>query len=195
MIVLEFLVGLLALIIGIVTLYPFKFFNLGIGAEIMFYGVTLLAVAMLIVGIFRLASVFSFETLSLPKKINVVTSVLTVAMAVVILYFQMVVIGERWLHLLFGIGLLSYAVGRVTIGALTTEYKSGLRAFISLIGIIIGVFSIIIILFQMTPIHSEGSLTVYLTYTYFTGITLVLIGVDCLVSAILAGLFGQKQGP
>ena len=195
MIILEILVGLFAFVIGIVTLYPFKFFSIGIGAEIMVYGITLLAVAMLVVGVFRLSSVFSFETLSLPKKINVVTSVLTVAMAVVILYFQMVAIGGRWLHLLFGIGLLSYAVGRVTIGALTTEYKSVLRAFISLIGIIIGVFSTTIILFQMVPIHSEGSLTAYLTYSYFTGITLVLIGIDCLVSAILVGLLVQKQSP
>jgi hypothetical protein len=48
----------------------------------------------------------------------------------------------------------------------------------------------------LTPIQSEGSLTVFLTYTYFIKITLVLIGVDCLVSAIL-GIFliGQKRNP
>jgi len=190
--ILEILVGLLALIIGIVTLYPLKFSNTqGIGGQII-----LLGVALLVVGIFRLASVFSYENLGLAKKVNVATSVLTIAAAVVILYFQIVVQGESWLHLLFGIGLLSYAVGRVTVGALTSEYKFGLRVFIIVIGIIIGVFSSVVILFQMVLIHSEGFLKVYLTYSYFTKITFVLIGVDCLASSIFVMFLSrQKQSP
>jgi hypothetical protein len=67
-VLLEILVGLLTLIIGIITMYPLRFFNVQTGAEIMMFGIPLLGVTMLIVGIFRLTSVFSFETLSLAKK-------------------------------------------------------------------------------------------------------------------------------
>jgi hypothetical protein len=151
---------------------------------------------MLIVGIFRLASVYSYESLSLAKKINVVTSILTMAMSVVIFFFQLFMTGARWLHLLFGIGLLSYAIGRVTIGALTSEINSGLRAYYSAIGIGIAVLSIIIISFQMVQISSGANGTVYLTYGYFVDATLIMIGVDFLISAILSIILRrQKQSP
>ena len=116
MMLLEILVGLLVLIIGIINLFPFKFFNVPTGATIMLYGIIIAGVTMLVVGAFGLSRVYSYETLSLAKKINVVTSVLTMAMAVVILFFQLFMTGSRWLHLCFGIGLLGFAVGQVAIG-------------------------------------------------------------------------------
>jgi hypothetical protein len=196
MTVLEILLGLLVLIIAIVNLYPFKFFNIQTGAEIMMYGIILSGVSMLIVGSFRLASVYSYESLSLAEKINVVTSILTMAMSVVIFFFQLFMTGSRWLHLLFGIGLLSYAIGRVTIGVLTSEINSGLRAYYSAIGMGIAVLSIITISFQMVQISSGVNGTVYITYGYFVDATLIMIGVDFLISAILGiVLRRQKQSP
>ena len=124
--ILEILVGLLALIAAYITLYPFR---LGvIGTFIFAFGTIIIALVMLVVGIFRLDSVFSFETLSLAKKINVGTNGLTIAMAVIILYLQIAVGreflqviggGACWLHVLFGFGLLGYAVGLVAMGAIT----------------------------------------------------------------------------
>ena len=150
LIISEILTGLLALTMAIITLYHFK---LGaIGTYIFAFGTIIIASTMLVVGIFRLANVFSFEPLSLAKKIDVGTSVLTIAMAVIILYLQIVagreflqVIGggARWLHVLFGLGLLGYAVGLVAMGVLSREYRYGLRAYYSAIGIAIGVLSFI----------------------------------------------------
>jgi hypothetical protein len=192
MVTLEILVGLLTLIATAITLYPFKFFGIRTGGMILFFGIIISAVTLLVVGIFRLASVFSYGSLSLAIKINVVTSVLTMAVAVVILYFQIVVIGTSWLNLLFGFGLLSYAIGRVVIGALKNEFHFGLRAFNFAIGIAIGILSIIVIFFPLVLISSGANSQVYLPYGYFARIALILIGVDCLVSAIL-GMFLRKQ--
>lgn len=192
-IVSEILVGLLALIIGIIFLYLFRFFSIRIGGEIMVYGTVILALTLLAVGIFRLVSVFSFETSSLTRKINVLTGVLTILVAVIILYFQTVAIGGSWLHFLFGSGLLSYAIGRVSFGALTKECRSALRGFISVMGITIGAFSVIVVLFQMVLVNSEPSFRSYLTYSYFFEIALILIGVDCLVSAILGMFLGEQK--
>ena len=193
MMLLEILVGLLVLIIGIINLFPFKFFNVPTGATIMLYGIIIAGVTMLVVGAFGLSRVYSYETLSLAKKINVVTSVLTMAMAVVILFFQLFMTGSRWLHLCFGIGLLGFAVGQVAIGALTSEINSGLRAYYSAIGIVIAVLSIIIISFQMVQISSGVNGTIYLTYGYLIDVTFIMIGVDCLASAMLSIIFRRQK--
>jgi hypothetical protein len=201
MLILEILVGLLALITAYITLYPFK---LGaIGTFIFAFGTIIVASTMLVVGIFRMANVFSFETLSLAKKINVGTSGLTIAMAVIILYLQIVsgreflqVIGggARWLHVLFGLGLLGYAVGLVAMGVLSREYHFGLRAYYSAIGIAIGVLSFIVLSFQMVLTSSVvGGGKFYLTYGYFVRIALILIGVDCLISAITDVLLKRRK--
>jgi hypothetical protein len=189
--ILEILVGLLVLITAIITLYPFKFFNIQTGAGIMAYGTVISALILLIVGVF-LAIVFSYKSSSLAKKINVVTSVLVIFTAVALLYFQLFAIGQLWLHLFFGVGLLSYGVGRVVFGALTVENNFGLRVFNSAIGIAIGVLSIVVILFQMVLVSSSLGVYVYYTYGYFTRVAFVLIGVDCLVSAML-GMFFNRQ--
>jgi len=190
--ILEILLGLLALISTVITLYPFKIFGIRTGGEIFVFGFIISALTLLVFGIFRLASVFSCEPLNLAKKINIVTSVLTIATAISVLYLQIVVIGASLFHLLLGFGLLSYAVGRVGSGVLANEYNFGLRAFNSAIGIAIGVLSIIVIFFPLVLVSSEINATVYMSYAYFAKIALILIGVDCLVSAIL-GMFLRKQ--
>lgn len=131
--------------------------------------------------------------LSLVIKINVVTSILTIAATVAILYFQIVATGTSWLHFLFGFGLLSYAVGRVSIGAFTKENNLGLRAFNLAASLAMGVLSIIIIFFPLVLIPSGANTNVYVPYGYFARITLILIGVDCLVSGILGGFFSRQK--
>ena len=195
MVILEILVGLLALIVAVLGLYPFLF-GIPFGVQLMMFGTIILGVTILVVGIFGAARVFSYETLSLAKKINIATSLLTTAMAVIILYCQFTGVGANWFHVLFGLGLLGYAVGRVAIGGLTREYNSGLRVYYSAIGIALGVLSFIVVLFQMVQTSSTGNATLYLSYGYFVRIALILIGVNCLISAILAVLLNkQKQSP
>jgi hypothetical protein len=100
--------------------------------------------------------------------------------AVIILFFMLIATGALWLRFLFGIGLLSYGLARITVGILSSEFNSGLRALITLLGIIIVVYSIIIFTFPFVRIHSN----VYLTYGYFVNMTFIWIGIDCLASAI-----------
>jgi hypothetical protein len=192
LLILEILVGLLTLIMTIVTMYPFGLFGIRNGGIILVFGIIISGITLLMVGIFRLANVFSRETLSLAQKINVVTSVPVVAAAVVILYFQIVATGSSWLHFLFGAGLLSYSVGRVIIGAFTREQNLGLRAFNLALGMAVGVLSVIVIFFPLVLISSIIGAQTYIPYGYFTRIALILIGVDYLVSAIL-GMFLRVQ--
>ena len=195
MLILEIFVGLLALIAALTTLYPFVF-GILFGAQIMVFGTIILAVTILIVGTLGVMSVFSNENLSLAKKINIVTSVLTIAMSVTILYFQITSAGLSWLHILFGLGLLGYSVGQVAIGVLTREVNFGFRAYFSAMGIAIGALSSIVLLFALVQTSSTGGSTFYLSYGYFVRIALVLIGVNCLISAALATfLKRQKQSP
>jgi hypothetical protein len=195
MLILEILVGLLVLIVAVVGLYPL-IFGIPFGVQFMVFGTIILGITILAVGIFGVASVFSYETLSLAKKIKIATSLLTIEMAVIILYFQVTGAGAYWLHVLFGLALLGYAVGRVIIGGLTRENKSGLRVYYSAIGIAVGVLSLIVMSFQMIATSSKGIATLFLSYGYFVRIALILIGVDCLMSAILIGLLNkQKQSP
>ena len=190
----EILVGFLVLITTVMTWYPFKFFNAQTGIGIMFfYGIVVSALVLLIVGVFMLVSAFSYDSLSLAKNVNVGTSALVVFAAVVLLFFQMVGMGQYWLHVLFGIGLLSYAVGRVFFGALTAQTYFGLRVFNSAIGVSIGVLSTIVILFPRVLVSSASGVNVYYPYGYFTNVAFVLIGIDCLVSASLSMLFNRQK--
>ena len=194
--IVEILVGFLVLTTIVMTWYPFKFFNAQTEIDIMFfYGIVVSALLLLIVGVFMLATAFSYDSLSLAKNVNVGAGALVVFAAVVLLFFQMVGMGQHWLHILFGIGLLSYAAGRVVFGALTAQTNFGLGVFNSAIGVSIGVLSIIVILFQMVLVSSASSVKVYYPYGYFTNISFILIGIDCIVSASLGMLFNrQKSG-
>ncbi len=188
----EILVGLAVLTSVMLNLFDFRLFIAIFGA----FGLTfmLLGTALLAIGGLRLGSTFLYGFSSLTKKVNTITSILTIMAAVIILFFIMVATGGRWLYLLFGIGLLSYSIGRITIGALSSELNSGLRALIILIGIIIVVFSIIIFANPLVPIYYN----VYVTYVYFVNITFILIGIDSLTSAtadILITMYRTQREP
>ena len=190
---LEFLVGLLTILMSILTMYPFKFFGMRTGGTIFVFGIAFSGLTLLLVGIFRLASVFPYEALSLDKKISVVTSVLVMATAITILYFQIVLTENIWLHFLFGIGLLSYSVGLVAVGTFSREFNLGLSTFNLAMSVAVGILSIIVILFPSVLISSVPSSQVYISYVYFARIALVLIGVDCLVSATLTSSFVRQK--
>jgi hypothetical protein len=182
----EILVGLVVLASVLLNLFDFRLFIAIFGA----FGLTfmLLGTALLSIGALRLGSTFLNGYTSLTKKVNTVTSVLTVMAAVMILFFSMIATEGLWFRFLFGIGLLSCGIGRITLGGLAREVNSGLRAFTALIGITIAVLSIIVISFPMVSIHPN----VYLTYAYFVNIAFLLVGTDCLASAILS-MFLQKN--
>ena len=50
---LEFLVGLLTILLTIITMYPFKFFGMRTGGTIFVFGITFSGLTLLLVGIFR----------------------------------------------------------------------------------------------------------------------------------------------
>jgi hypothetical protein len=189
--VLEILVGLLALLITVINLYPFKFFGRLAGTVILPFGIMISALILLVVGVLRLVNVYSNETLNLPNKTNVATSVLLLATSVTILYFQIIGIESSWLHFLFGIGLLSCAVGLFTIGVFTKEHNLGLRAFNVIIGLAVCFLSTIVILFP-GGLLSSLPLILYANYGYFTNVALVFIWVNYVISGIL-GVFLSKQ--
>jgi len=180
------LIGLLALILSFVLLFPLKFFGIQTGTEIVINGFAIFSIAILIIGIYRLSNSFSSYFSNRAKLVSLTSNVLIVAVAIIVLFFQMVASRQEWLHVIFGVGLLSYAIGRVTFGFFAGKFNIALRAFNIMIGFAIGLFSTLIILFGTVQIYSSGGMSVYLGFGYFADITLVLIGVDLLASAIFS---------
>ncbi len=178
----EILLGLAVLTSVMLNRYDFLLFTSIFGA----FGLTLIfqGTLLLAIGVVRSGSAFLNGFSSLPQKVNAITSVLTVSAAVIILYFQLFSGGEQWLHLLFGIGLLSYGIGLLVFEGLTSGLNSVLRAVIAVLGFVILVFSIIVILFPIVTVPSQTGLTVSYTYTYFVDITLISIGIYCFASGI-----------
>jgi len=175
------LVGLLAFIVGIVDLFPFKFFGVSAAGAIVLLSLVIPGTMLLVVGAFSLASAFSSGFSSLTKQIGTLTSVLTILVALTILFFQLVSTGEHWLNLLFGIGLLSYGVGLVAFGALPSECNSGLRLFTAFVGVVIAFLGVIVSASRLVHVYSDA----YYTYAYFVNIAFILIGFDCLVTVTL----------
>jgi hypothetical protein len=193
--VIEILLGLVVLTSVMLNLYDLGLFLAIFGA----FGLTLIfqGTLLLAIGILRSGSAFLNGFSDLPQKVNASTSLLIVSAALIILYFQIFLTGNQWLHLLFGIGLLGYGIGRIIFRGLTSGLNSVLRALITLLGLIITVFSIIVISFPIVQIYSHAGVTVSFTYTYFVDIAFILIGIDSLASAIagiLLTMFRTQRG-
>jgi hypothetical protein len=183
------LIGLFALILGFVLLYPGKFFGIYTGIEIAFHWAPIFSVAMLIIGIYKLFGAFLGDFSSKAKLTNLATGLLLVVVAVSIPFFQMfasVQEGLEWFHVLFGIGLLIYAVGEIMFGAFASKFNTSLRASITMMGIAIGLFSTLIIRFGFVQIYSSGSNNVQFSFGFFAELTLILIGANLLASAIFS---------
>jgi uncharacterized membrane protein HdeD (DUF308 family) len=138
-------------------------------------------VALLAVGVLRLRSAFKYGFLTVPKKINFVTSVLIIMVAVIIFYFTPFGGGTLWLRFLFGTGLLSYGVARVAVGASASESDSCLRAPNALIGLLIAVFAITAIAFPLVQIRPDF----YWNYAFFVNMAFGVVGIDCIATATL----------
>lgn len=178
----EILVGLAVLTSVMLYLFDFGFFTAIFGA----FGLTfmLLGTALFAIGVLKFGSTFLDEFSSLTKKVNTATSFLTIIAAAAILFFVMIASENLWLHFLFGIGLLSYGIARITVGILAKDFNFGLRTLTTLLGILIIVFSLIVIAFPLVQIGSNE----YLSYGYFVNLTFIFVGIDILVSTI-AGIY------
>ena len=211
--VIEFFVGLLALIVGTIYLAPVKFLGFSIGVSTVILSYVIFGVVLLVVAMYGLVSAFSEETSGLAKRITVFTSVVTIIPMLLVLFFQLTSTEQTWLHYLFGLSLLSYAVGRVAIGLLAKGYTLGLRAYALGFGGAIGALAITVFLFSSIILSKtvgstlimpngtttkvpSGEVVTSLSVGYLVIIALILIGIDLLLSSI----FGmrrkkQKQNP
>ena len=99
-IIVEILLGLVALISALLDLFDFRLFLAAFGA----FGFTFMLFALMLIGIggLRLETSFLYDFSSLIKGVNTITSALIVATAVSFLFFRLFLINERWLNLLFG---------------------------------------------------------------------------------------------
>jgi hypothetical protein len=195
--ILEIAVALFVLIAAVITRFPFTFFHSQIGGYLFVYGTIISALVMLAIGATRLSKFSTIETLTLNSKISVVSDALVMAMAFAVLYFEMLPTNRQWVYLFLGVGLLSYAVGQIILGVFAQDVRLGLRVVTTAIGIVVWALSIVVIFFPLVLIHSTvnggSAMRVYLPYNYFSGIALILIGVDFLISAIFGVLLTSKS--
>jgi hypothetical protein len=208
LLVTQILVGLLALAVGIISLAPIKFLGFPIGLQVTILSYVIFGVVLIAVAGFRLANAFSLETSRLAKQIDVATSIIIIIPTILILYLQLISYEQLWFHYLFGIGLLSYAIGRIAIGLLERENK--LERFFTLgLGSAIGVLAVIVLLLRFIPISqtsamviSNGNTTITvpsgvhvtaLSSGYLVIIALILIGINLLLPSILTVLLRRQK--
>lgn len=200
---LQLFFGFLILLVGVVNFRPFLL-GMNIGSTILIYGVFILGAALLLLSYCSLSTVPFFEGLSRINKMTLITIVPMVISAVVIFYLQMMGIGFSWLHVLFGIGLLSYSVGQIALNLLEKERPIGLRAFNSAISVVTGVLSVIVLIYSEIPnpfgsnitvktSSGNSSVMVYLTYFVFVDIALMLIGIGLLLSPMIGSLLKKNK--
>jgi hypothetical protein len=174
-IMLEILVGLLAIVLSLIAFYPSNLNN-PILSVLFVFGVFINALIMLGIGVLRLYAVFSFSALSLDEKINVFTSIVMIATAVAVLFLEVVATVHYLLHYLFGLGLLSYAAGLIVFAILAKDNKLVVRAFHVFMGFAIAIFSANVFVTFMYPL---------MNFEQFVSIALVLIGFDLIIYATL----------
>ena len=185
--VIEVLVGLLALVIGIIYLAPIRLlgFSIGLGTVILSY--IIFGVVLIVVAACRLVGAFSYEISKLTKQIVAITSILVIIPMALILFFELISAEQSWFHYLFGIGLLSYAIGRIAIGLFARQYNLGWRAIALGFGSAICVLSIIVLWFRLIPLSSNNtsSYGVSLSSLYLVIMSLIIIGIDFLLSSLM----------
>lgn len=162
----EIVLGLVALAVGILAL----FFPTAIVVTI----VVLFGIALLIVGLLRLATAFSAHFPSSARTTNAIIGILAIIVALIILFFP--TFATVSLTVLIGIGLLIYGIGRIIVGGAVSTLSSGLRALVILFGLLVVVFALIVIFFPIIGIF---------TYAFFVSLSFILIGIDSLASGII----------
>jgi len=108
------------------------------------------------------------------RKINIAIGILTLIFGLVILFVPL--FATEVLVILIGLGLLIYGVGRIAVGGSAKNLSGGLRGLLIIVGLLIAVFSLIVILFPVVGIY---------TYAFFVSIEFLLIGIDSLAAGIV----------
>jgi uncharacterized membrane protein HdeD (DUF308 family) len=163
---LEIILGIIALAVGILALiYPE-----GIVVTI----VVMFAIALLIVGVLRLATAASSALTTASRSTNAVIGILAIIVALIILFFPG--LATATIVILLGIGLFIYAIGRIAVGGTGVNLSGGLRALLIVMGILIAIFAIIIIFFPIIGVY---------TWAFFVSIVFLLIGIESLASGIM----------
>ena len=166
---LEIILGIIALAIGILALV----FPTGIIVTI----VVLFGIALLLIGIFRVATAASHRLPPGARGANAAIGILAIVFGILILvapYFATLAVA-----ILLGIALLIYGAGRIAVGA-SAPMSGGMRALLILLGLLVLILGIIIIFFPAIGVY---------TYAFFVSIAFLLIGID----AIASGLSGRSM--
>jgi uncharacterized membrane protein HdeD (DUF308 family) len=162
---LEIILGIVAIAIGILALiYP---------AGVVVTIVVLFGIALLIIGILRLATSFSPNLPSSAKGVNALIGVIALILGILILFFP--TFATISLVVLIGIGLVIYGIGRAAVGSVATDISGGARALVITFGILVAIFGLIVIFIPTIGVF---------TYAFFVSIAFLLIGIDALVSGI-----------
>ena len=163
----EIILGLVALAVGALALI----FPAGVVVTI----VVLFGIALLVIGVLRLATAASSDWLApTTRKTNSIIGILAIIFGAIILFAPF--FATTAVVILIGLGLLFYGVGRIVVGGAASNLSGGLRALLVLAGILIVVFSLIVIFFPVVGIY---------TYAFFVSIAFILIGIDSLASGIV----------
>jgi hypothetical protein len=211
--VIEFIVGFSALLFGIISLLPSKVLGVEFMVQISILSYIITGVILIAVAASRLLGTSTYEASNATKWLIIATCVVAIAPMVLVLYLKMTSATESsWFHYLFGISLLSYAVGGLVIGLLS-KLTVKLKAVTLGFGTIILALSIIVIMFNLIPISQtsgttkisdsnstitvpSGVLTTAITTYLFVTISLILIGTTLILTATLNMLKAkQKQSP
>lgn len=163
---LEIALGIVALAVGILALV----FPTAVVVTI----VVLFGIALLIIGVLRLATAYSSHFPSSARTINAIVGAVAIIVSLLILVFP--TFATLYFVVLIGIGLLIYGIGRIVVGGAANNLNSGLRGLIVVFGVIVVAFALIVIFFPVVGI---------LTYAFFVSLSLLLIGVDSIASGII----------
>ncbi len=207
---LEVVVGLFALLFGIISSAPLKILGVQIGVQISILSYIISGVILIAVAASRLLGTSTYEDSNATKWLTIATSAVAIVPMVLVLFLQMTSVESSWFHYLFGLSLLSYAVGGLAIGLLsksTVKLKAVTVGFAS----VIAVLSSIVILFRMIPISqtsgtttiSDGNSTITVpsgvlttaipTYLFVT-ISIILIGITLILTSTL-NMLKTRQKP
>ena len=163
---LEIILGLIALAIGVLALV---FPTAVVVTLVVFFGI-----ALVIIGILRLATSASSNWAGSTRTANAVIGLIALIIGLVILFVPF--FATDVLVILIGIGLLVYGIGRIAVGGADRHLSGGLRGLLVIVGLLIVAFALIIIFFPVVGIY---------TYAFFVSIAFILIGIESIAAGIV----------
>ena len=190
----DILIGLLALVIGIISIAPITFFGYNISIAMLALSYFIFYIVFILAGVSILVKFFSPKISELISRITVATGILVIIPMVIILFINMTSAESTWFHYLVGLGMLSYVVGRIAFSLFSNQFNRGLKVFVIGICTAIGVLSAIVFWFRLIPLPGNThTYSVYLGWHYFATVALVLVGVDLLLSSTLVLIIRRQK--